>query len=55
MRVTVLTKIIPLQNRSGGHFRQFNEKWPPPPSIKNVLCNKFMAYHCGVKSYNDIH
>ena len=26
-----------------------------PPHINYVLCNKFMFYHCGMKSYNDIH
>ena len=37
----------------GDDFRQFNENGPPP--INHVLCNKFMFYHCGMKSYNDIH
>ena len=50
----------PYKNGPGGPFlsntmdiRHLTKMEPPP--INYVLCNKFMFYHCGMKSYNDIH
>ena len=54
---------LPTELIRGDDFRQFNENRPPLLTVDYainlsfiiVVCNKFMFYHCGMKSYNDIH